>query len=107
MAPTFWRDCCFFGTGEDVTATVSGTTVNWATPAETWTCAQSGYPCMDEEGLTSLPGGDVLLVDVWDYTSTSDEYWIYDTATGDLEPARQYHGPHERHELLRARRTHR
>jgi len=37
---------------------------------------------MDEEGFTSLPDGDVFLVDVWDYTATSDEYWIYDTATG-------------------------
>jgi hypothetical protein len=77
----FLADCCFFGTGEDVTATVSGTTVTWATPVQSWKCAQSGYPCMDEEGFTSLPGGDVFLVDVWDYTSTSDEYWIYDTAT--------------------------
>jgi hypothetical protein len=37
---------------------------------------------MDEEGLTALPNGDVLLVDVWDHTSTSDEYWIYDTSAG-------------------------
>jgi hypothetical protein len=37
---------------------------------------------MDEEGFTSLPGGDIFLVDVWDYTSTSDEYWIYDTTAG-------------------------
>jgi hypothetical protein len=77
-------DCCFFGTGEQVTATVSGTTVKWATPTKTWTCNKnnSGYPCMDEEGFTSLPGGDIFLVDVWDYTSTSDEYWIYDTTAG-------------------------
>lgn len=77
----FLADCCFFGSGEDVTATISGTTVNWAKPVESWKCAQSGYPCMDEEGFSSLPGGDILLVDVWDYTSTTDEYWIYDTAT--------------------------
>jgi hypothetical protein len=77
-------DCCFFGTGQQVLATVSGTTVNWAKPTNTWACTKvnSDYPCMDEEGLDSLPGGDVFLVDVWDYTSTSDEYWIYDTSTG-------------------------
>ena len=78
----FLADCCFFGTGEDVTATISGTTVSWNTPVTSWRCANSGYPCMDEEGFASLPGGEVLLVDVWDYTSTSDEYWIYDAATG-------------------------
>jgi hypothetical protein len=77
----FLGDCCFFGTGEDVTATISGTTVTWATPQDTWTCNGDG-PCMDEEGFTSLPGGDVLLVDVWDHTSTSDEYWLYDPSTG-------------------------
>lgn len=37
---------------------------------------------MDEEGFTAMPNGDVFLVDVWDYTSTTDEYWIYDTSTG-------------------------
>jgi hypothetical protein len=74
-------DCCFFGTGQQVLATVSGTTVKWATPTKTWACTKnaSNYPCMDEEGFTSLPGGDIFLVDVWDYTSTSDEYWMYDT----------------------------
>jgi len=78
------EDCCKFGTGQQVLATVSGTTVNWAKPTNTWTCNKNNnnYPCMDEEGLTSLPNGDVFLVDVWDYTSTSDEYWIYDTSTG-------------------------
>jgi hypothetical protein len=37
---------------------------------------------MDEEGFTSLPSGNIFLADVWDYTSTSDEYWIYNTSTG-------------------------
>ena len=77
----FLGDCCFFGTGEDVTATISGTTVTWGTPQKTWGCGSSN-PCMDEEGFTPLPNGDVLLVDVWDHTSTSDEYWIYDTSSG-------------------------
>jgi hypothetical protein len=74
-------DCCFFGTGKQVLGTVSGTTVTWGTPTTTWSCANNG-PCMDEEGLTPLSGGDVFLVDVWDYTATSDEYWIYNTAKG-------------------------
>jgi hypothetical protein len=73
-------DCCFFGTGQSVTATVSGTTVSWATPIKTWACGSSN-PCMDEEGLTPLPNGNVILVDVWDHTSSSDEYWTYDTSS--------------------------
>jgi len=31
-------DCCFFGTGEQVLATISGTTVNWAKATDTWKC---------------------------------------------------------------------
>jgi hypothetical protein len=72
-------DCCFFGTGQSVTATFSGTSVTWATPIKTWSCGSSN-PCMDEEGLTPLPNGNVLLVDVWDHTSSSDEVWTYDTS---------------------------
>jgi len=76
----FLGDCCFFGTGKDITATVSGTTVTWGTAQNTWSCG--GGPCMDEEGFTPLPNGDVLLVDVWNHTTTSDEVWTYDTAAG-------------------------
>jgi hypothetical protein len=72
--------CCFFGTGEQALAAISGTSVSWAT-SDTWTCSNDA-PCMDEEGFTPLPDGDVLLVDVWDHTNNSDEYWIYDTSTG-------------------------
>jgi hypothetical protein len=71
--------CCFFSTGEDIIATISGTTVNWGTEEDTWSC--NGGACMDEEGFTLLPDGDVFLVDVWNHTKTSDEYWIYDTST--------------------------
>src|SRR5205085_11976016 len=42
-------DCCFFGTGQSVTATISGTNVTWGTPIKTWSCGSSN-PCMDEEG---------------------------------------------------------
>ncbi|HTT82423.1 MAG TPA: hypothetical protein VMF67_02990 [Rhizomicrobium sp.] len=76
-------DCCFFGTGEQVigtiTSTKKSTTVSWAKPTDTWSC--NGGACMDEEGFTSLPNGDVFLVDVWNHGSHSDEYWIYDTST--------------------------
>lgn len=72
-------DCCFFGTGQSVTATISGTTVTWGTPIKTWPCGSSN-PCMDEEALTPLPNGDAILVDVWDHTGSSDEVWTYDTA---------------------------
>lgn len=33
---------------------------------------------MDEEPFSSLPNGDVLSVDVWNHTSSSDETWLYD-----------------------------
>jgi len=59
-------DCCFFGTGQDVTATISGNDSDpGGNPATTWSCGSSSNPCMDEEGLTPLPDGNVLLVDVW------------------------------------------
>jgi len=74
-------DCCFFGTGQSITATISGTTVTWGTPVNTWNCGSSN-PCMDEEGLTPLPNGDVLLVDVWLHNTSSDEVWTYDTSAG-------------------------
>jgi len=47
--------------------------VTWTT-SDTWKC--TGY-CMDEEGFTILPDGDVLAVDVWNHTSDSDDTWIY------------------------------
>ncbi|MGH6878496.1 MAG: hypothetical protein ACREHV_14135 [Rhizomicrobium sp.] len=72
--------CCGFTTGVQALASISGNNVTWTT-SNTWTC-QSGDPCMDEEGFTALPDGDVFLVDVWDFTSTSDEYWIYNTSAG-------------------------
>ncbi|HEX3430113.1 MAG TPA: hypothetical protein VHT03_04435 [Rhizomicrobium sp.] len=76
----FLGDCCFFGTGKDITATISGTTVTWGTSQNTWSCGSG--PCMDEEGFTPLPNGDLILVDVWNHTTTSDKYWIYDTKAG-------------------------
>jgi hypothetical protein len=66
-------DCCFQSTGEQALATISGTSVSWTT-SDTWKC--TGY-CMDEEGFSPLPDGDVLAVDVWNHTSDSDDTWIY------------------------------
>ena len=73
-------DCCSLTTGQAALASISGTTVKWTT-GSTWGCS-SGDPCMDEEGFTALPNGDILAVDVWNHTSTSDETWIYDPSTG-------------------------
>jgi hypothetical protein len=70
--------CCFFGTGQQALASISGTNVSWTT-SDTWTC---DAPCMDEEGYTPLPDGDVLLVDVWDHGTDYNDYRVYDTATG-------------------------
>ncbi|HLY05768.1 MAG TPA: hypothetical protein VKR31_08480 [Rhizomicrobium sp.] len=71
--------CCARTTGKYALASISGTTVTW-TSYNGFTCP-SGDPCFDEDGFTSLPNGDVLLVDVWNHTSTSDNYYVYDTAS--------------------------
>jgi hypothetical protein len=73
-------NCCNFGTGEQALASISGTNVSWSA-STTWKCGSSSNPCMDEEGFVPLPDGDVLLVDVWDHTSTSDETWTYSPST--------------------------
>jgi hypothetical protein len=73
--------CCFFEIGEQALASISGTNVTWTT-SQTWDCYNPEGACMSGEGFTPLPGGDVLLVDVFDHTSTSDEVRIYDTLAG-------------------------
>jgi hypothetical protein len=77
----YLADCCSTaGTGEAALGTISGTKVSWSSK-DTWQCSSSTYACMYKEDFTSLPDGDVLLVDVWDYGSNYDDYWIYDTST--------------------------
>ena len=64
-------ECC---NANEALASISGTTVKWT--------AQSGYGSNSEEGWTSLPGGNVLTVDVWNIGSDYDDYEIYNTAKG-------------------------
>jgi hypothetical protein len=66
-------DCCD-SPGQFGLASISGNNVTWTTvTAES--C--SGQPCNDEQGLTALKGGDVMMVDVWNHGSNYDDYDIY------------------------------
>ncbi|HEX4079281.1 MAG TPA: hypothetical protein VHX61_10480 [Rhizomicrobium sp.] len=71
-------DCCGIGTGEQALGTISGTTVSW-TPSDTWSCPDDGL-CMEGEGFTPLPDGNVFLVDAWNVGSDYNDYRIYDTS---------------------------
>src|SRR5579862_92960 len=66
-------NCCD-DPGKQAIASISGTSV-------TWTQGNS-YNYNDEQGYTALPGGNVLMVDVWDHTGTYDDVEIYNTSTG-------------------------
>ncbi|HEY2445407.1 MAG TPA: hypothetical protein VGI20_06685 [Rhizomicrobium sp.] len=75
---TYMLANCCDSPGQFGLAAISGNTVTWSTVnAE----ACGGNPCNDEQGLTSLPGGDVLMVDVWNHTTTSDDYDLYNPTT--------------------------
>ncbi|HEY3637526.1 MAG TPA: hypothetical protein VGK90_05185 [Rhizomicrobium sp.] len=67
-------ECC---TEQEVIASISGTSVKWA---DTGTGKDD---LNDEEGWTSLPGGNILTVDAWkgENNSTSNTE-IYSTASG-------------------------
>jgi hypothetical protein len=71
---TYMLANCCDSPGKQALASVSGTTVKWT--------QSNSYDYNDEEGYTPLPNGNVLLVDVWNYGSTYDDYEIYDTSTG-------------------------
>jgi hypothetical protein len=71
---TYMLANCCDDPGKQALASINGTTV-------TWTQGNS-YNYNDEQGYTSLPGGNVLMVDVWDHGSTYDDYEIYNTSTG-------------------------
>jgi hypothetical protein len=73
-------NCCDRTTGHAALATISGTKVTWSIQP-TITCP-SGDPCNDEQGFTALPGGDLMMVDVWNTGSNYDQYEIYDTSAG-------------------------
>jgi hypothetical protein len=70
--------CCSSG-AQFADGSISGDTVNWSI-VNGWSCG--GAACDDQEGLTSLPNGNLLLVDVWDHGSNYNESWIYDTGAG-------------------------
>jgi hypothetical protein len=71
---TYMLANCCDNPGMQALASISGTNV-------TWTQGDS-YDYNDEQGYTSLPDGDIFMVDVWNYGSNYDDYEIYDTATG-------------------------
>ncbi len=68
--------------GQDAEASISGTTVTW-TIIHGNSCPRT---CNDEEPFAALPTGDsngqVLQVDVWDHTTTSDETWFFNASAG-------------------------
>lgn len=74
-------NCCD-SPGQDAQAAISGTTVTW-TIVNGNSCG--GQPCNDEEPFGALPtnnaNGQVLQVDVWNHTSTSDETWLFNAST--------------------------
>jgi hypothetical protein len=71
---TYMLANCCDSPGYNALASIKGTKVTWTT--------QKSFGYNDEEAFTPLPGGDLLAVDVWNHTSTSDDTWIYDTAAG-------------------------
>jgi len=76
---TYMLANCCDSPGQFGLASISGNNVTWTTQTAE-SCG--GQPCNDEQALTALPDGDVLMVDVWNHGSTYDDYDIYDTATG-------------------------
>ncbi|HEY3779307.1 MAG TPA: hypothetical protein VGL35_14745 [Rhizomicrobium sp.] len=71
---TYMLANCCDNPGYNALASINGTKVTWTT--------QKSFGYNDEEGFNPLPGGDVLSVDVWNHTTTSDDTWIYDTSAG-------------------------
>ena len=76
---TYMLANCCDSPGQAALASISGNNVSWTTQ-ETVSC--NGQPCNDEQGWTALPGGDVLMVDVWNTGSNYDDYWLYDPTAG-------------------------
>ena len=71
---TYMLANCCDNPGKQALASISGTTVTWT--------AGNSYNYNDEEGYASLPGGNVLMVDVWNHGSNYDDYEIYNTSAG-------------------------
>jgi hypothetical protein len=71
---TYMLANCCDNPGKQALATINGTTVTWT--------QGNRYNYNDEQGYASLPGGNVLMVDVWNHGSNYDDYEIYNTSTG-------------------------
>ena len=67
-------NCCDSGPAQQALASITGTTVTWT--------KSNSYYYNDEQAYTALPGGNVLMVDVWNYGTNYDDYEIYNTSTG-------------------------
>ena len=74
-------NCCDRTTGHDALASISGTTVTWS--IITGFSCPSGDPCNDEDGFGALPNGKVMLVDVWNASSSGnyDDWYTFDPST--------------------------
>jgi len=74
-------NCCD-SPGQDAEASISGTTFTWQIVNGN---ACGGQPCNDEEPFAALPtndsNGQVLQVDVWNHTTTSDQTWLFNAST--------------------------
>jgi hypothetical protein len=73
-------NCCDYPAQQAIATIGSNNVVTWTT-GSSYSCTTGDF-CNDEQGYTLLPNGNVLMVDVWDYGTNSDDYEIYDTATG-------------------------
>ena len=73
-------NCCDYPAQQAIASIGSNDVVTWTT-GSSYSCATGDF-CNDEQGYTALPGGNVFMVDVWDYGSNSDDVEIYNTATG-------------------------
>ena len=73
-------DCCDDPAQQAIATVTDGTIVTWTT-SNSNTCPTGDF-CNDEEGYSALPDGNVLIVDVWNFSANSDQYEIYNTAAG-------------------------
>src|SRR5579862_1529872 len=59
-------NCCDSNPSQQALATISGTSVTWT--------KTNCYYYNDEQGYAALPGGNILMVDVWNHGSNYDDY---------------------------------
>ncbi|HEY3637891.1 MAG TPA: hypothetical protein VGK90_07030, partial [Rhizomicrobium sp.] len=71
---TYMLANCCDNPGQQALASINGTTVTWS--------KTSSYNYNDEQGYAALPGGNVLMVDVWNHGSNYDDYELYNPSAG-------------------------